>query len=154
MSRKEEFAEKALEYFKLRYHCSESTILSLAEYLDVKSPIIPRIATGFHGGFGASGLICGAISGAVMALSLKFGRDNLELGPWTASDKVKELVKSFKEEIGTLYCSEITQIDLNDMAQIEEFYATRRIPVCGEKVIRFAVRKAIEIMERPPTASQ
>lgn len=151
MNQQDKFAEKALEHFKAGHHCSESTILALAEYLGVKSPLIPRIATGLHGGFGGAGLICGAISGGVLALGIKFGRDDLQLGPWTASERVRELVAAFKQEIGTIYCSEITQADLTDPEQVKRFVATRRIPICGEKAVRFAVRKTIEIIERGDT---
>jgi C_GCAxxG_C_C family probable redox protein len=147
----EEFAEKALDYFKAGYHCSESVLLALAEYLGVESPLIPRIATGFHGGYGLSGLVCGAVSGSTMAISIKFGRDDLQETPWpttgTISSKINEFVTSFTEEVGTVFCPEIVKCDLRDPTELKRFLATDHIPVCGEKVVRFAVRKSIEILK-------
>ena len=36
---------------------------------------IPRIATPFGGGIGGRGEVCGAVTGAVMAIGLKHGRE-------------------------------------------------------------------------------
>jgi C_GCAxxG_C_C family probable redox protein len=141
------FAERALEHYKSGFHCSESTILALVEYLNIKSDLFPRIASGFHGGYALSGLVCGALSSSVMALSIKFGRNDLLLSPWSASDKVNQLVKDFKGHVGTLLCPEIMQCDVWNPIQLQDYIANRRIAVCGEKVIKFVVSRTIEIME-------
>ena len=83
MTRVEELQEEAVRYFQERpenfpegrsYNCCESVLLALAEYLGVESDLIPRIATGVGAGFSLNGLTCGAISGAAMAIGLKYGR--------------------------------------------------------------------------------
>jgi len=148
MDPKEEFSNKAFEYFKSGYHCSESTCLALAEYLGVKSELFPRIATGFHGGFGFTNQICGAVSGAVIALGLKYGRDGLQQFRFSTTDKVNLLVSDFVRYMdGKITCNQITQQDFTDRAKFEEFRANRRIRDCGERAVRFATRRAIEIME-------
>ncbi len=148
MDPKDEFANKALEYFKSGYHCSESTFLALTEYLGVRSEFFPRIATGFHGGFGQTNQICGAVSGAVLALGLKFGRDSLEQHGWSTTDKVNLLVSDFsRHKEGKITCNQITQQDFSDRERFEEFRANRRIRDCGEGAVHYAVRRAIEVME-------
>jgi C_GCAxxG_C_C family probable redox protein len=151
------FAKRALGHYKSGYHCSESTILALVEYLDIESDLFPRIASGFHGGYALSGLVCGVLSSSVMALGIKFGRNDPLLSPWSASDKVNQLVKDFKSHVGTLLCPEIMQCDVWDPIQLQDYMANRRISVCGEKVIKFAVSRTIEIMEAdwpPPEEGQ
>jgi len=146
-TRKSFFAKKALEYYKSGFHCSESTILALVEYLNIKSDLFPRIASGFHGGYALTGLVCGALSSSVMALGIKFGRNDPLLSPWSASDKVNQLVKDFSDHLGTVLCPEIMKCDVWDPIQLQDFISNRRIEICGEKVIKFAVARTIEIME-------
>ncbi|MCD6529346.1 C_GCAxxG_C_C family protein [Candidatus Bathyarchaeota archaeon] len=56
------------------YNCCESVLLALAEYLGVESDLIPKIATGIGAGFSLNGFTCGSISGAAMAISIRYGR--------------------------------------------------------------------------------
>ena len=72
----EETVELAKQYAADGFLCSEAVLKAASQWLDVESNLIPRIATGFGAGIGGCGLICGALSGGVMALSLKFGRND------------------------------------------------------------------------------
>ncbi len=40
----------------------------------MEQDVIPGIATAFGGGIGGTGSVCGALVGAVMAISLRHGR--------------------------------------------------------------------------------
>ena len=42
--------------------------------IEVDNKLIPRIAYGFAGGIGNTGAVCGAVAGAVMAISLNMKR--------------------------------------------------------------------------------
>jgi len=79
----EELQKKAARYFQERpsnlpegrpYNCCESVLLALAEYLGVESDLIPKIATGIGAGFSLNGFTCDSISGAAMAISIRYGR--------------------------------------------------------------------------------
>jgi len=57
-------------------NCCQSTLLALQEVLDL--PInddLLKAGTGFSGGIGRTGSVCGAFIGGVMALGFLFGRD-------------------------------------------------------------------------------
>lgn len=54
--------------------CAESVLLACAEALGVRSPLLPRLATGFCSGLARTGGTCGALAGGVMALGLALGR--------------------------------------------------------------------------------
>jgi C_GCAxxG_C_C family probable redox protein len=58
--------------------------------------------------------MCGALSGAVMALGLKYGRDNSEQDRNPASDKANAFVNKFLDKYGTANCIELLGFDLND----------------------------------------
>ncbi len=69
---------KAAEYFNRGFNCAESTLLALSDSLDIECKYIPKIATGFGGGVGRHGEICGALSGSIMALGIVLGRKEAE----------------------------------------------------------------------------
>lgn len=49
-------------------NCAETVLSTMCAYWDVESPLIPRIATPFGGGLAATRGVCGAVSGALMAI--------------------------------------------------------------------------------------
>lgn len=75
------------------------------------------LATGFGGGMGHTKNTCGAITGAVMALSAMVGRKN-PMAKETMPERIAELqdiygvvgkmVNEIKDEYGTLICSELS----------------------------------------------
>jgi C_GCAxxG_C_C family probable redox protein len=105
-----------------KFLCSECFLMALARYQGVESSLIPRIATGFGAGIARSGEICGALSGAVMDLSFRYGRDKIE----PIKDKRPywysvELLKRFKKEHGQLRCPALLGLDLDNPSEPEEF---------------------------------
>jgi hypothetical protein len=49
--------------------------MALAECMGVESGLIAKIATTFGAGMSREGEVCGALSGAVMGLGLRYGRN-------------------------------------------------------------------------------
>lgn len=107
-------AESAVKLFDSGFNCAESVLLVLAEEFGQKTPLIPRIATGFGGGVGRSGNICGALSGAIMAIGLKIGCDEAEEKEkrTTVYESVQLMIKAFEKEFGSTECKTLTQCDL------------------------------------------
>ena len=81
---------------------------------------IPKIASGFGGGMGNTGSVCGSVIGAVMAISLKMERgDSLE--DWLKiATVVKDFRRRFEAEMGTVSCSELIEADLNTPEGMEK----------------------------------
>ncbi len=150
----EELQEKAASYFQARpsnfpegrpYNCCESVLLALAEYLGVESDLIPRIATGVGAGFSLNGLTCGSISGAAMAIGLKYGRKSSEENPVATWKRVDGFIKAFKDTWGAVTCRELTRLDLKTSEGFQEYYRTVHDYACTER-LKFAVEKAVEIL--------
>jgi len=151
----EELQEKAARYFQERppnfpegrpYNCCESVLLALAEYLGVESELIPRIATGIGAGFSLNGFTCGSISGATMAIGLKYGRESNEENPQATWKRVDRFIEAFKERWGAVTCRELTGLDVKTAEGMKEYLRSVHDYACTERV-KFAVRKAIEILE-------
>jgi len=146
--------EKAVQYFQQRpqnfpvgrpCNCCESVLLALSEYLEVKSDLIPRIATGVGAGFSLNGLTCGSISGAAMALGIKYGRKSNSENPQAVWSKVDELIGLFRKKFGATSCRELTGLDIKTAEGLKEYYRSVHDHACTERV-RFAVEKAIELL--------
>jgi C_GCAxxG_C_C family probable redox protein len=65
---------------KKGFNCSEQVLIGANEILKLHgfSKKYLKIASGFGGGVSRRGSICGAVSGGIMALGLKFGTDGTE----------------------------------------------------------------------------
>jgi len=151
----EELEEKAAKYFQVRpanfpegrpYNCCESVLLTLAEYLGIQSNLIPRIATGIGAGFSLNGFTCGCISGATMAIGLKYGRKSNKENPQKTWKKVDSFIKAFKDKWKAVTCRELTGLDVKTAEGMREYLRSVHDYACTERV-KFAIRKAIEILE-------
>ena len=122
MKNVKELTTKALFYFRTGYNCTESVILTIAkDTYEIDSDLIPKIATGFGGGIGRQGYVCGAVIGAIMGFGLKYGRNSpkeLKAKTYNAS---AELCKQFKERFGTVFCKELCGCDLSTIEGVKKF---------------------------------
>ena len=121
MLSKEETLRLAEEYAGKRFLCSESCLMALAKCQGVDSLLIPRIATGFGAGVGRSGELCGAVSGAVIGLSIKYGRDTIEQTKRRPYWYSTELLRHFEKEHSELRCPALLGLDLDKPADYEEY---------------------------------
>jgi len=69
---------RAKKNFSKGYNCSECVFEAVLNTIDTGLPKeTMKLATGFGGGIGLFGDTCGAIAGAVMAVSAVYGREDL-----------------------------------------------------------------------------
>ncbi len=109
----QKIADIALNHFKSGYNCAESVLLAFMETFDIKCKMAPRMASGFGGGISRTDHICGAFSGAVIALGLLSGRDKPDEDREKIYSKVSELEKRFSEEFGTIECTDLLGFDIS-----------------------------------------
>jgi C_GCAxxG_C_C family probable redox protein len=138
------FSEKARDYFKQDYNCAQSVLLAMQEYYGIRSNrLIPRIATAFGGGIGRRGSLCGALTGAIMAIGLKHGTDGTAL---VEKEKAYEIALKFYDrfvkEYGSPFCRELIGYDLTNPEELERL---RKSNVREEKCSHF-VENAVEML--------
>jgi C_GCAxxG_C_C family probable redox protein len=63
----------ALFRFRVGFNCAQAVFSAFATDLGVEPDAALRIASAFGGGIGRTGQTCGAVTGALMALGLKYG---------------------------------------------------------------------------------
>ncbi len=141
---KSRFMDMALNYFNKDYNCAQSVVLAMREFYGVKrNPLIPKMATAFGGGIGRSGSLCGAVTGGVMAIGLKYGTDRTELiDKETAYAVAVEFYERFVKEFGSPFCRELTGCDLRDPKGLEKLRASN----VREQKCSSYVKKAVEIL--------
>jgi len=124
-------------------------LLAVSQKLGINSEVIPRIATPFGGGIGGRGEVCGAVAGSVMAIGLKYGREEPSQPNLQAYVLAREFCQRFEEETGHLSCRDLTGMDLSTP---EGFQAFRRsdvpLRVCLPAV-GTAFRLVTELLGRP-----
>lgn len=116
-----EVYEKAFYYEAHHHDCAQCVLMTLQEAFDLPGEDAFKAATGFAGGMGRTGQVCGSLTGAIFAFGLLWGRDvalfrhpdekerlkgleDLEnrIGPI-----IKKLQARFREEYGGITCDEI-----------------------------------------------
>jgi C_GCAxxG_C_C family probable redox protein len=106
--------DKADRFFSEGFACSQAVLLAFSDELGLQESAATRIAEAFGGGM-ALGETCGAVTGALMALGLKYGRE--EPGDIEAKQATRrlarELMDTFKARHGTLICRELLGVDVS-----------------------------------------
>jgi C_GCAxxG_C_C family probable redox protein len=108
-------SEKAREVFDKNANCAQSVLLAFAEEYGVDGGTALRAATGFGGGMGRTANVCGAVTGAFMALGLARGMRTLEeQDKKTATyDLVKEFSRRFTEKHKSILCKDLLGVDIS-----------------------------------------
>lgn len=134
-------------HFNSGFNCAELILLALSGGLGRTNSdhSIPRIATGFGGGVGRNGDMCGALSGGVMAIGLALGRDKPEQGREPCYAAVDHFYTDFVKEFGSCKCRELTGIDLKAPVGSGTHHTRMHAERCN-LIVEFAARRANEII--------
>jgi C_GCAxxG_C_C family probable redox protein len=105
--------QKALDY-ELAYGCCPQCVLAtIQETVGIIDDGTIKASHGLSGGGGLMGYgACGALTGGLMALSARFGRDRDKLDKGRCINnfkKSKELVERFRNTFGGITCAELQQ---------------------------------------------
>ena len=118
-----EHSEKALAYFDNSFNCAQSVLAAFGNELGQTEDESLRVACAFGGGIGRQQLTCGALTGAAMAIGLKFGKakNDADEKKVETYQKTVQLFDEFSTLNGTTVCREL--LDNLDMRNEKE-YAT------------------------------
>ena len=116
MTKKEEISE--LYHDKL--NCAQSVFSVYVKEMGVDENTARAIATGFGAGIARSQQICGALTGAIMVLGVKFfNPENLYDSKEFIYYKTTELMERFKNIHGSCNCKDLIGVDFNTDEGIE-----------------------------------
>ncbi|MHC4925786.1 MAG: C-GCAxxG-C-C family protein [Planctomycetota bacterium] len=107
--------QQAVKLFDEGFSCSQSVLAAFADMFDVDLQAALKIASGFGGGMGQMSETCGALTGAMMVLGLKYGTDNPtdKTAKLQNYRKVRELSAEFKLRAGSQTCRDLLGFDMS-----------------------------------------
>lgn len=124
--------------------CAESVVLALADAQGIDSEFLPRMATAFCSGMGRMCGTCGALTGAMMGVSLALGRSSSSDSVQPSYLATQRLIREFEDEFGSRDCQALLDgCDLNT----PQGQATFKEQKLGQRCVQFT-GKAAEIAAR------
>lgn len=132
------------------YGCAEATLVTLQVSYDLTAPMDSSAAMPLNGGVAYSGGICGAISGAAMAV----GRLAEERMPdhrsakGTARRLVQRLIADFDAAFGSHDCRDLIEYDISIPDQHDAFIESGVWRDTCMRQIEFAVARMHDLADR------
>jgi C_GCAxxG_C_C family probable redox protein len=131
-----------LSRFAEGFNCSQAVFSSYAERIDEATAL--KMASGFGGGMGRMAETCGAVTGAMMALGLRFGGTTPDReAKERIYTKIREFADRFKARNGSLACKDLLRCDISTP---EGYEVAKEKSLLTTTCPKF-VRDAAEILE-------
>ena len=101
--------------FQRGYNCSQSVFAAFSDDFGLDQELALRVAAGFGGGMGRRGDTCGAVSGAIMAIGLKYGTSDPQdkATKERAYQMVRTFFERFQERNGAVRCKDLLGVDMS-----------------------------------------
>ncbi|MHA2425660.1 MAG: C-GCAxxG-C-C family protein [Candidatus Thorarchaeota archaeon] len=137
----------AMKYFSTDYNCSQSVMRSVLEKKGMDFDEIFNLASGFGGGVGLQGHICGAVSGAVAALGVINGKkfDDVKKHKEATYESVARFMQMFKEKNESIICDDLTGIVMADKAAHDRALKDGTFEKVCPGYVKDAVRIVLEL---------
>jgi len=141
--------ERAVALFKEGFNCSQAVLAAYGEQFDLKHELAMRVAGAFGGGMGRMGETCGAVTGAIMVLGLKFG--STTAGDLNARENayavVREFVHRFKGRNVSNLCRDLLDCDISTSEGMKRAREEGRIKKTCPKFVMDAAEILDQLIE-------
>jgi C_GCAxxG_C_C family probable redox protein len=141
----EDCPQHAEDRFMRSMNCAQAVFETFAPSMGMPAETARRVASAFAGGMGM-GSQCGAVSGALMVIGMKYGKteDRDSEADQRTFSKTAEFIAEFRKQNGHISCSELLGCNISapeglKTAQSEGLFTT----LCPRYV-----RSAAEILDR------
>jgi len=128
----------ATDLFDGGQYCSQAVLGTFCEDYDMETDMAFKISCGLNSGC-RSAELCGAVSGAILVIGLKYG-DSSEL----CNSKTEKFIKAFRDENGSIVCRDILGCDITVGAGREKAIAENLFGT----ICRDMVASAVRILEK------
>ena len=130
--------DDAVQLFESGYMCSQAVFAAFSEDFGVSREDALKIGACFGSGM-RKGEVCGACTGALMALGLKYGEDKAE-----SNEICERFLDEFEKANGSYICRDLLECDIST----EEGVACARENNLFREVCPKMVESAAEIVEK------
>lgn len=138
--------QKARDYFLRddnQYGCAETAFITLKEAYGMPEAGDSSAAVALNGGVAYSGGICGALSGAALAVGLLTGKrvGDYKQAKRLARRLIARTMERFEAAHGSVNCRELTGLNFRDERQHRQFIESGIWRTACMQRIEFAVRE-------------
>ncbi|OQX64806.1 MAG: hypothetical protein B5M51_02560 [Anaerolinea sp. 4484_236] len=137
--------KNAASRFEQGFACSQSVLSTFAPELGLSEETALKIASAFGGGMARQGEVCGAVTGALMTLGLKYGSTSPD-DEEKVREASQELMRRFKEKNGALLCRELLGYHLIIPEEREKAKESGVFNTICPLLVQNATRLAAEIL--------
>ena len=136
--------QKAVKLFEENSNCSQAVLAAFVDSAEMDEAAALKVASGFGGGIGRTGNTCGALTGAVMVMGLRYGTADAadKTTKYEVYRKVQRLSEEFKLRIGSTICRDLLGFDMST----PDGQLSTKVPGAFDRCPEF-VRIAAEILE-------
>jgi C_GCAxxG_C_C family probable redox protein len=137
--------ERALITFRSGYNCAQAIFSTYCGLFQIDEGQAKSIAAGFGAGFGGLQKTCGAVSGALMLIGLRYHDEKDVAGSKRQTyARVREFVAEFEKKNETVRCLDLLGVDLDTAEGMKRVREERLFDTKCEQYIR----DVCEIVER------
>ena len=139
-------SENAVDYFRNRFNCSQAVFTVFGKDYGLSENDCLKVSCAFGGGMGRQQLTCGAVTGALMTLGLKYGKalNDPEEKKQKTYAVTREFFQRFTELNGSVNCKALLDgLDMNDPGDHKKIMERKLFDIKCEKY----VADAVEIVE-------
>jgi C_GCAxxG_C_C family probable redox protein len=138
-------AELAVSLFEKGCSCSQAILAAFGDRFGVDREFALRIAAGFGGGMGRMAEMCGAITGAIMVIGLRYG--GIDPKDRQAKDKAQAIVREFADRFVSLNDSLLCRALLGCDISTSEGYELAKEKKLFTTICPKYVKDAAEILD-------
>ena len=134
--------QTAAKHFSTGKNCAQSVLLAFAEELNLPEDQVIRMTSGFGGGIAKHGHVCGAVSGAIIVLGMKYADGGTpDEANAAAYSMVNKFLEEFEKKNSSIMCKDLIDgLDLNDPGDRAEWKSRNLHDVTCLPVVESAVR--------------
>jgi len=142
-------SEKALDYFRNKFNCSQSVFTVFGKDYGLSEDDCLKVSCAFGGGMGRQQHTCGAVTGALMAIGLKYGKalNDSEEKKKDTYEKAREFFEKFADVNGSINCLELLNcLNMNDPVDHKKIMDLKLFDIKCEKYVSDAVTITEELL--------
>ena len=134
------YVKEAVQLFEDGYMCSQAVLAVFCEEFGLSREQAFKISISFGGGM-RKGEVCGACTGAIMALGLKYGENKSK-----SDEMCVKFLDSFKKENGSYICRDLLDCDIRTEEGIKYAIDNNLFKEICPKMVESAVKIAQELI--------
>lgn len=133
--------EEAVHLFEEGYMCSQAVFAAFSEDYNLSKEQVLKIGACFGSGM-RKGEVCGACTGALMALGLKYGDDKAK-----SNEVCERFLDEFEKENGSYICRHLLGCDIGTSEGVKEAVDNNLFEEFCPKMVESAAMMVDEILK-------